>query len=76
MWIRGNCTDILKQKMEDTKKIVKALEESDLLPEGASKTIKNKINELKDGFIGLLLRTLTAILIGNMLAEVIRASGG
>ena len=62
--------------MEDTKKIVKALEESELLPGGASKTTNNKINELKDGFIGLLLRTLTAILIGNMLAEVIRASGG
>ena len=35
--------------------------------EGVTKTIKNQTNEQRGGFLGMLLGTLGAILLGNML---------
>ena len=45
---------------------------------GVTKTIKNKAKEQKGGFLGMLLGTLGAILLGNMLAGkgVVRAGSG
>ena len=65
-------------------KIVKCLEESGLLLESASKSVKNETKEQKGGFLDMLLGTLAASLLGNMLAGkakipawgVIRASEG
>ena len=60
-------------------KIVKSLEESGLLIKGVSKTIKNKANEQKGGFLGMLLGTLGATLLGiNLLTGkgTIRAGEG
>ena len=41
--------------MEDILKIVKSLEDSVLLLEGVSETIKNEAKEQKGGFINMLL---------------------
>ena len=41
--------------MEDILKIVKSLEDSVLLLEGVSETIKNEAKEQKGGFISMLL---------------------
>ena len=49
-------------------KIVKALEYSGILLKGATKTIKNEIKKQVGGFLGMLLGTLGASLLGNMLA--------
>ena len=60
-------------------KIVKSLEESGLLIKGVSKTIKNKANEQKGGFLGMLLGTLGAtLLVINLLTGkgTIRAGEG
>ena len=35
--------------------------------EGVTKTIKSQTNEQRGGFLGMLLGTLGAILLGNML---------
>ena len=61
--------------MKDTMKIVKSLEELGLLIKGVSETIKNGAKEQKDGFLGMLLRTLVASLLGSAVARkrVIRA---
>ena len=48
-------------------KIVNSLEEARLLIEGVSQTIKNEAKEQKGGFIGILLGTLGASLLGNLL---------
>ena len=48
-------------------KIFKSLEESGLLIKGVSKIIKNEANERKGGFISMLLYTLVAIFLGNLL---------
>ena len=67
---------ISNDKMEDILKIVKSLEGSGLLLEGVSKTIKNEAKEEKGGFRSMLLGTLGAGLLGNILAHkgVVRAA--
>ena len=52
--------------MNDIKKIVTSLEELGLLIKGISETIKNKIKEYKRAFLGTLLGTLDASLLGNL----------
>ena len=54
--------------MEDITKIVKFLETSGLLIKGVSKTIQNEAKEQKEGLLSMLLGTLSASLLGNMLA--------
>ena len=48
---------ISNEEMEDIIKIVKSPEESGLLVEGISETIKNETKEQKEGFISMLLKT-------------------
>ena len=55
-------------EIEDIMKIVKSLEDSNLLLKGVSETIQNKAKERKGGFLSMLLGTLGASLLGNMLA--------
>ena len=59
---------ISNEKMEDIIKIIKSLEDFDLLIKGVSKTIQNEAKERKGGFLGMLLGTLGDTLLGNMLA--------
>ena len=49
------------KKMDDIMKTVKYLEESGLIINDISKTIKNKAKEQKGGFFAMLLGTLAAI---------------
>ena len=56
-------------ELEDIMKVVKSLEESRLLiRKGANKTIENEAKEQKSRFLGMLLGTLGASLLGNLLA--------
>ena len=48
--------------------LIKSLEDSGLLLKGVSKTIQNEAKEQKGGFLSLLLGTLSASLLGNILA--------
>ena len=61
--------------MNDIMKIVNSLEESGLLIKYVSETIKNKAKEQKDGFLGMLLGTLGASSLRNLLTDkgIIRA---
>ena len=49
-------------------KIVKSLQNAGLLKKRVSKTIKNEAKEQKGAFLGRLLGTLGATLLGNILA--------
>ena len=64
--------------MEDIVKIVKSLEESGLLLDGVTKTVQNEVKEQKGGFLSILLGTLGASLLGNLLTgkEIYRAGKG
>ena len=55
--------------MNDIKKIVKSLEESALLIKTVSETIKNEAKEQIGGFLRILLGTLGASLLGNLLTD-------
>ena len=48
-------------------KIVQALEDSNILLNGVSETIKNETKEQKGGFLSMLLSTLGASLLENLL---------
>ena len=64
----GNTTLITSNnKLGDIIKIVKSLEDSDLLLRGVTETVQNKIKEKKWGFLSMLLGTLGASLLGNPL---------
>ena len=58
---------ISDEEMNDIMKIVKSLEGSGLLTKGVSKTIKNEAKEQKGGFLRMLLGSLGASLLGNLL---------
>ena len=58
---------ISNEEMNDIMKIFKSLEESGLLLNGVSKTVKNEAKVQKGGFVGMLLGTLDARLLGNLL---------
>ena len=49
-------------------KIVQTLEDSNILLKGVTKTIKNETKEQKGGFLSMLLGTLGASLLGNLLS--------
>ena len=59
---------ISNDEMEDIIKIAKSLEDSGLLLKGFRKTVQNETKEQKGGFLSMLLGTLGASLLGNILA--------
>ena len=72
----GNTTLIISnEEMNDIMKIVQALEDSDILLKGVTKTIEIETKEQKGGFLSMLLGTLAASLLGNLLTRkgIVRA---
>ena len=59
---------ISNNEMEDIIKIVKSLEDSGLLLKRVTETIQNEVQEQKGGFLTMLLGTLDASLLGNILS--------
>ena len=61
--------------MNDIMKITQALEDSSILLKRVTKTIKNETKEQKGEFLSMILDTLCASLLGNLLAEkeIVRA---
>ena len=56
---------ISNSEINDIIKIVKSLEDSDLLLKGVTETVQNEVKEQKGGFLNMLLGTLGASLLGN-----------
>ena len=70
---------IEQEDMNDIMKIIEALENSGILLKGATKTIENETKEQKGGFLSMLLGTLEASLLGNLLTGgkgIVRAGEG
>ena len=53
--------------MKDIMKIIEALENSGILLKGVSKIIANETKEQRGGFLSMLLGTLGASVLGNLL---------
>ena len=58
---------IEQEDMNDIMKIIEALENFGILLKGVSKTIKNETKEQRGGFLSMLLGTLGASLLGDLL---------
>ena len=58
---------ISNDELNDIMKIIKSLENSGILLKGVTETIKNQTKEQKGGFLSMLLGTLGASLLGNLL---------
>ena len=73
---------ISNDEMDDILKIVKSLENSGVLLKGVSETIQHEAKEQRGGFLSMLLGTLGASLLGDVLSKglsgkvVIRAGEG
>ena len=65
----GNMTTFIisNDEIEDIIKIGKSLEDSGLLLKGVTETVQNEVKEQKGGFLNMLLGTLGASLLGNLL---------
>ena len=59
---------ISNDEIQDIVKIIKSLEDSGLLLKGVTETVQNEVKERKGGFLSILLGTLGASLLGNLLA--------
>ena len=78
--IHGSGTTTLiisNEEMNDIMKIIQALENSNILIKGVTKT-KNETKEQKGGFLSMLLGTLGASLLGNLLTGkgIVKAGSG
>ena len=58
---------ISNDEIHDIIKIVKSLEDSGLLVKGVTETVQNEVKKQKGGFLSMLLGTLGASLLGNLL---------
>ena len=73
---------ISNDEMDDISKIVKSLEDSGVLLKGVSETIQNEAKEQRGGVLSMLLGTLGASLLADVLSKglsgrgVIRAGEG
>ena len=65
---------ISNDEMKNIIKIVKSLEDSGLLLKGVSETVQNEAKRQKGGFFSMLLGTLVASLLENMLAGKVRGT--
>ena len=66
---------ISNDEMDDILKIVKSLEDSGLLLKGVSETIQHEAKEQRGGFLSMLLGTLGASLLGDILSKGLSGKG-
>ena len=61
--------------MQDLLKMVKSLEDSGILLDGITEKVKNEVKEQKGGFLSVLLGTLGASLLGDVLTKDLSGRG-
>ena len=66
---------ISNDEMDDVLKIVKSLEDSNVLLKRVSETIQHEAKEQRGGFLSMLLGTLGASLLGDILSKGLSGKG-
>ena len=78
--IHGSGVNLIieQEDMNDIMKVIEALENSGILLKGVSKMIENETKEQRGEFLSMLLGTLGASLLGNLLTRkgIMRAGDG
>ena len=76
MFGSGTTTLIISNdEMDDILKIVKSLEDSGILFKGVSETIQHEAKDQREGFLSMLLGTLGASLLGDILSKSLSGKG-
>ena len=76
MFASGTTTLIISNdEMDDNLKIVKSLEDYNVLSKGVSETIQHEAKEERGGFLSMLLGTLGASLLGDILSKGLSGKG-
>ena len=73
----GNHTTLIvsNDDMQYLLKIVKSLEDGGILLDGITETVKNEVKEQKGSFLSMLLGTLGASLLGDLLTKNLSGRG-
>ena len=73
----GNHTTLIisNDDMQDLLKIVKSSEDNGILLDRITETVKNEVKEKKGGFLSMLLGTLGASLLGDLLTKNLSGRG-
>ena len=73
----GNHTTLIisNDDMQGLLKIVKSLEDSGILLNGITETVKNEVKKQKDGFLSMLLGTLGDLLTKNLSGRGVTRAG-
>ena len=58
--------------MNDIIKIIKSLEDSGVLIDGVTETVKHEEKKQEDKFLGALLATLAALVVRPMISSVVK----
>ena len=66
---------VSNNEMDNILKIVKSLEDSGVLLKSVSETIQNEAKEQRGGFLSMLLGTLGASLLGDLLTKNLSSKG-
>ena len=66
----------LNEHMNDIIKILKLLEDLDVLIHGVTETVKHEIKKQEGGFLGALLAPLAALLVQPVIPSVLKGISG
>ena len=73
----GNHTTLIisNDDLNNLLQVIKSLENSSILLDGITETVKNEVKEQKGGFLSMLLGTLGASLLGDLLTKSLSGRG-
>ena len=73
---KGFTLFISNEDMNDIIKMIKSLEDSDVLIDGVTETLKTEIKKREGGFLGALLAPLIASLVQLVISSVVKDISG
>ena len=73
---KGFTLSISNEDMKDINEIIKSTEDSDVLIDGVTETVKLEIKEQKGRFLGALITPLAALLVQPVISSVVKGISG
>ena len=73
---KGFTLSISNEDMKDINEIIKSTEDSDVLIDGVTETVKLEIKEQEGRFLGALITPLAALLVQPVISSVVKGISG
>ena len=67
---------ILKENMKDIFKIIKSLEDSGVVIDRVTETVKHEITKQEDGFLGALLAPSAVSIVQPLISSIVKSISG